>query len=78
MDSILNDDTIVIPFTPTDETYRLKGEIVKTGNKLMPKTCTWCSFKEECWKNAEYAPKVTSKAKFPPMAWYTKLKNRQL
>ena len=78
VDSILNDDNIVIPFTPTDETYRLKGEIVKTGNKLMPKTCTWCSFKEECWKNEEYAPKVTSKAKFPPMAWYTKLKNRQL
>lgn len=78
VESLLKDDTFKIPFEEVDESYTLKGEKIFTGNKLMPKTCTFCSFKEHCWKKAEYEEKVTSKAKFPPKVWYTKLVNREV
>lgn len=78
VESLLKDDKFKIPFDAVDEAYTVKGEKIYTGNKLMPKTCTFCSFKEKCWKNAEYHDKVTSKAKFPPKAWYTKIVKREL
>jgi hypothetical protein len=78
IDAIVNDAKFKVPFTSVPEVYTLKGEKIETGNRLLPKTCTFCSFKENCWKNAEYHPKVTSKAKNPPMAWYTKLVKREL
>ena len=78
VESLEKDDTFKIPFEETDESYTLKGEKIFTGNKLMPKTCTFCSFKEKCWPKAVYEEKVTSKAKFPPKVWYTKLTNRNV
>ena len=78
VESLLKDDKFKIPFEAIDESYTVKGEKIYTGNKLMPKTCTFCSFKEHCWKKAEYHDKVTSKAKFPPKAWYTKIVNRSI
>ena len=78
VESLTNDEKFKIPFEPVDEAYTVKGERIYTGNKLMPKTCTFCSFKEKCWKKAEYHDKVTSKAKFPPKAWYTKIEKREL
>jgi hypothetical protein len=77
VDSINKDKPFKVPFEATDECYTLKGEKIYTGNKLMPKTCTFCSFKNICWKKAEYLPKITSKAKFPPMAWYTKVVTKE-
>jgi hypothetical protein len=76
--AIVNDAKFKIPFTSLPETYTYKGVKYETGNRLMPKTCTFCSFKENCWKSAEYHPKITSKAKNPPMTWYTKLVKRGL
>lgn len=76
--AIVNDAKFKIPFTSLPETYTYKGVKYETGNRLMPKTCTFCSFKEHCWKGAEYHPKITSKAKNPPMTWYTKLVKRGL
>ena len=78
VESLLKDNKFKIPFEAVDESYTVKGEKIYTGNKLMPKTCTFCSFKENCWKKAEYHDKVTSKAKFPPKAWYTKIVNRSI
>ena len=75
---IVNDAKFKIPFTSLPETYTYKGVKYETGNRLMPKTCTFCSFKENCWKSAEYHPKITSKAKNPPMTWYTKLVKKEL
>ena len=66
-----------VPFTSVPETYTEKGIKYETGNHLMPKTCTFCSFKEHCWKGAEYHPRITSKAKNPPMTWYTKLVKKE-
>ena len=76
--AIVNDAKFKIPFTSLPETYTYKGVKYETGNRLMPKTCTFCSFKENCWKGAEYHPKITSKAKNPPMTWYTKLVKKEL
>ena len=76
--AIVNDAKFKIPFTSLPETYTYKGVKYETGNRLMPKTCTFCSFKENCWKSAEYHPKITSKAKNPPMTWYTKLLKKEL
>lgn len=78
VESLERDDKFKIPFEEADESYTLKGEKIFTGNKLMPKTCTFCSFKEKCWPKAVYEEKVTSKAKFPPKVWYTKLTNRNV
>ena len=78
VESLNKDDKFKIPFEATDESYTVKGEKIFTGNKLMPKTCTFCSFKQDCWKNAVQHAKVTSKAKFPPMTWYTSLKVKEL
>lgn len=74
--AIITDAKFKIPFEAVPETYIRGGQKIDTGNKLMPKTCTFCSFKEHCWKNAVLAPKATSRAKFPPMAWYTKYKKQ--
>lgn len=75
---LTSDAKFKVPFKAEPESYTLKGEKIETGNMLMPKTCTFCSFKEHCWKDAEYHPRVISKAKFPPMVWYTKLKVREI
>ena len=74
--AIVTDAKFKIPFEAVPETDIRGGQKIDTGNKLMPKTCTFCSFKEHCWKNAVLAPKATSRAKFPPMAWYTKYKKQ--
>ena len=78
VEAIVNDAPFRVPFQSVPETYTDKGKKIETGNRLMPKTCTFCSFKENCWKSAVYAPKVTSKAKFKPNAWYTKLTRKEL
>jgi len=77
VNAIVTDAKFKVPFTSVPETYTEKGVKHETGNRLMPKTCTFCSFKENCWKNAEYHPRITSKAKNPPMTWYTKLVTKE-
>jgi hypothetical protein len=76
--TLINDGKFKIPFEPQEEAYTLKGQKISTGNKLMPRTCTFCSFKEHCWKGAVLHPKVTSRAKVKPSVWYTKLVKKEL
>lgn len=78
VDKLVNDAPFKVPFESVPETYTVKGQKIETGNRLLPKVCSFCSFKEHCWKNVEYAPKVTSRAKFKPNAWYTKIVKREL
>ena len=75
---LINDGKFKVPFEAADEAYTEKGVRIETGNKLMPKTCSFCSFKEKCWKGAVFHPKVTSRAKFKPSTWYTKLVKTEL
>lgn len=66
------------PMAPQEETYRLNGEDKSTGNKLLNKTCTFCGYRQHCWPKAELHPKVTSRAKVKPFAWYHTLKVKEL
>ena len=75
---ITEDAPFKIPFQSAPEYVTIDKQKVETGNRLMPKTCSFCSFKSMCWKNAVYAPKATSKAKFKPHVWYTKLVKKEV
>jgi|TARA_E500000318_G_scaffold91755_1_gene90130 hypothetical protein len=50
----------------------------KTGNKLLPKECSLCSFRNHCWPDAILYDKVTSAAKNPQKVWYTTLKKTEV
>ena len=54
-------------FKPQLEIYKGKP----TGNKLMPKECSFCGYKKHCWPKAVYLPKATSSAQSRPATWYT-------
>ena len=66
------------PFPDTFETYKRKGEVIRTGNKVLAKECNLCGYRHHCWPDAEIHPKVTSAAKNPPKVWYTRLKKKEL
>ena len=76
--ALTEDVPFKVPFQSEPEYTTIDKQKVETGNRLMPKTCSFCSFKSMCWKNAVYAPKVTSKARFKPHVWYTKLVKRDV
>lgn len=75
---LLNPDSKVVKFEPEDETYRRQGEVIKTGNKVLPRNCGFCGYRAHCWPDAVLHDKVTSQAKSPPRVWYTKLKKKEL
>ncbi len=77
---ILTDESLEfkVPFKDIFETYKQDGQEIRTGNKLLPKPCTMCGFKAHCWKDAVLHDRITSKAKQPPQAWYSKLKKKAL
>lgn len=66
------------PMKPEDECYTVRGEKIYTGNKLLNKQCTFCGYRAECFPKAIQHPKVTSKAKSKPLAWYHTLKVKEL
>ena len=75
---LLNPDSKVVKFESEDETYRRQGEVIKTGNKVLPRNCGFCGYRAHCWPDAILHDKVTSQAKSPPRVWYTKLKKKEL
>jgi len=66
------------PYKPVAETYKNKGELVSTGNKLLPRECNLCGYRYHCWPNAILHSRVTSRAKSPPQVWYSTLKKKEL
>ncbi len=66
------------PFSDEFETYKRKGEVIRTGNKVLPKECSLCGFRGHCWPDAVLRNRVTSQAKSPPKVWYTRLKTQEL
>jgi|TARA_A100001515_G_scaffold141526_1_gene138645 hypothetical protein len=60
------------------ETYRRGGEVVRTGNKVLSKECSFCGYRKHCWPKAILHDKITSKAKNPPQVWYEKLKTKEM
>jgi hypothetical protein len=66
------------PYSPIPETYKNKGELVSTGNKLLPRECNLCGYRHHCWPKAILHSRVTSRAKSPPQVWYSTLKKKEL
>ena len=57
-------------FEPEPETFRGK----ETGNIVLNKNCTFCSYRNACWENLMELPAQMSKAKEPKMVQYVSLK----
>jgi hypothetical protein len=53
-------------FEPVNEYFRGKP----TGSKRLHTTCTFCSYTNKCWPDAEYKPQTGSKAASPRHFWY--------
>ncbi len=55
-------------FDAVEETFRKK----KTGNRTLGVTCSYCPYKEECWKDEglTHIPQPASDAKSPKWYWY--------
>ena len=68
----------VKPFKSEFETYKVKGEIIRTGNKTLPKICGMCGYRSHCWSKSQLHDKVISKAKTRPKVWYDVLKKKEL
>ena len=56
-------------FEPEAETFRGK----ETGNKILGKTCSFCSYRNDCWPKLKRLPAVMSQAKEPKMVDYVEL-----
>lgn len=56
-------------FEDEEETFYKK----KTGNRLVPMTCTFCPYMKDskCWPNAVFKPKALSKAAQPTYVYYS-------
>jgi len=72
------DPKFVKPFKSEFETYKVKGEEIRTGNKVLPKICGMCGYRSHCWSKSQLHDKVTSKAKSPPKVWYDVLKKKAI
>jgi len=56
-------------FEPEEETFYKE----KTGNLVLNKNCTFCSYRFDCWPDMVELPAVKSKAKQPKTVAYIKL-----
>ena len=66
----LNDNKFERCFEPEIETFRGK----ETGNKVLSKHCTFCSYRFDCWKGLKELPAVMSQAKSPKTVAYVEMK----
>ena len=70
-DYLENDEPFERMFTDEPETYYKK----ETGNRVICKQCSFCSFKKSCWPNYQNTESKTYQGKKTvPMVEYTKLK----
>lgn len=44
---------------------------VPTGNRVLHRTCSFCSYKEMCWPDVKLLPQIASKAKERKLTYYT-------
>lgn len=51
------------------ETYRKK----ETGNLVLGKECSWCSYRYKCWEGLQEMPSLVSRAEQPPMVAYVRI-----
>jgi hypothetical protein len=61
-------------FEPVPETFRKK----ETGNMILNKNCSFCSYRFDCWPEMVEKPAVMSSAKEPKLVPYVKLKEEYM
>jgi len=61
-------------FEPEIETFR--GKV--TGNKVLNKNCSFCSYRFDCWPSLVERPAVKSQAKQPPVVAYVDLRKEYM
>lgn len=66
----VDSDELVRCFEPEPEMFRGKP----TGNMVLNKNCTFCSYRQSCWDSLKELPAQMSQAKEPKMVQYIKLK----
>jgi hypothetical protein len=69
VETIITNQPFKRQFTDEEELYRKKP----TGNRILGKTCEWCSYNGSCWPDAEYKPSIVSASKTPPWRYYTEI-----
>lgn len=67
VDMITSDKPFERCFTDEAEVFRKK----ETGNRILCKTCEFCSFKYSCWPGLQHKPQIASDAKHPKWVYYT-------
>ena len=77
--NIVDDVPFKRGFEDFPETYKDKDKSVKfTGNKLLPKDCSFCGYKKHCWPKSVLHRKVSLNKKRRPLTWYSKLVTEEL
>lgn len=59
-------------FKETPEVVRKRGQSITTGNKLLPKNCSYCGYREHCWPKSSYERKPSIREDSKAHAWYAK------
>jgi hypothetical protein len=59
-------------FTDIPELFRNK----ETGNRVLSSACELCAYRQQCWPDAQYMPRVFSLSKTPEWVYYTDVKSR--
>jgi hypothetical protein len=62
----VNNDILVREYEPVYESFNGK----KTGNTVLDKNCSFCSYKKSCWPSMTTLPSIPSKAKNRKMVDY--------
>ena len=62
-----NDEPFERCYTDQPEAYYGKP----SGNRKLGVECSFCDFKHKCWENLQALPSRVSKAKEPPIVYYT-------
>lgn len=75
---LAQDDPEFVRIKDVFETHKKDGTVIRTGNKVLARQCQLCGFRAHCWPDAQLHARVTSRAKSPPLEWYSKLKIKEV
>jgi len=68
----LDDNKFERCFGPEKETFRKE----ETGNLVLNKNCSFCSYRHDCWPDMKELPSIMSKAKEPKIVSYIKIADK--
>ena len=75
---LAQDDPEFVRIKDVFKTHKKDGTVIRTGNKVLARQCQLCGFRKHCWPDAQLHARVTSRAKSPPLEWYSKLKIKEV